>query len=53
MMFGSEPVKAYQENCRFLVSQLIDQRGEEFYWEDIYQFPDAKDLILVALITMA
>ncbi len=52
MMLGPEAVEAYQEKCRLLVGQIVDQRGEDFDWEDIYESPDARGLILDALLNL-
>ncbi len=52
MMLGPDAVEEYQEKCRLLVGRISDQHGEDFDWEDVYEAPDAKALILDALVNM-
>jgi hypothetical protein len=53
MMLGMDTVEELQERVRKIVSRVRSGRQDEFSWNDIYAAPEAREVTLDALVTMA
>ena len=53
MMLGMDTVEELQERVRKIVSRVRSGRQDEFSWNDIYAAPEARLVLLDALVAMA
>ena len=53
MMLGEETVQGYHDRCQGIIDRIRAERGDRFTWQDVYDDPETKDLVLDPLVVMA
>lgn len=53
MMLGEETVGRYHDRSQAIVDRIRAERGDAFTWQDVYDDPETRDLVLDPLVIMA